>query len=79
VEGLKQNRRLARAVADAALANLRRLLTYKCPWYGSSLVEAEPFYPSSKRCSRCGVVNTPLSLWERTFRGDSCGLILDPG
>jgi putative transposase len=77
VEGMKQNRRLARAVADAALANLRRLLSYKCAWYGSSLVEADPFSPSSKRCSRCGVVKTTLPLWERTFRCDSCGLILD--
>ncbi len=77
VEGMKQNSRLARVVADAALAKRRRQLEYKCPWYGSRLVKADVFYPSSKRCSRCGVVKTTLPLWERTFRCDACGLVLD--
>jgi len=77
VEGLKRNRRLARVMADAALGNLRRQLRYKCPWSGSRLVEAHPFYPSSKRCSRCGAVKDILPLWVRTFGCEGCGLILD--
>jgi len=40
-------------------------------------VEAEPFFPSSKRCSRCKSVKTPLPLWKRTFRCDGCGLVID--
>ncbi|MCY0879712.1 MAG: RNA-guided endonuclease TnpB family protein [Firmicutes bacterium] len=77
VEGMKQNRRWARAVADAALATLRRQLQYKCLWYGARLVEADRFYPSSKRCAACGVVKDALPLWERTFRCDVCGVVLD--
>lgn len=77
VEGLKRNRRLARALADAALGNLRQQLRYKCSWSGSVLITADSFYPSSKRCSRCGAVKATLPLWERTFRCDSCGFILD--
>jgi putative transposase len=75
--GLLRNRRLSRALADAALAELRRQLAYKTAWYGSRLIEADPFYPSSKRCSRCGVVKAALPLWERTFRCDACGCVLD--
>lgn len=75
--GMLRNRRLARAVADASLAEIRRQLAYKTVWYGSHLLKAERFYPSSKRCSRCGAVKEKLPLWVRTFRCDACGLVLD--
>lgn len=77
VAGMLRNRRLARAVADASLAEIRRQLAYKTVWYGSHLLEAERFYPSSKTCSHCGAVKEELPLWERTFRCDTCGLVLD--
>jgi len=42
------------ALADAALGELRRQLAYKCGWYGSRLVVADRWYPSSQTCHRCG-------------------------
>jgi len=77
VAGMMRNRRLARAAADAAPAELRRQLAYKCVWYGSRLVEADRFWPSSKTCSHCGAVKERLPLWERVFRCDACGFVLD--
>ena len=77
VAGMGRNRRLSRSVADAALAELRRQLAYKCAWYGSQLVVADRFWPSSKRCSHCGAVKADLPLWERVFRCSACGLVLD--
>jgi putative transposase len=75
--GLVRNRRLARALADAGLGELRRQLTYKTTWYGSQLIVADPFYPSSKTCSACGRVKAKLTLAERTFTCQPCGLRLD--
>jgi putative transposase len=77
VAGLLRNRRLARAIADTGMAELRRQLTYKTQWNGSRLVVADPFYPSSKTCSGCGWVKAKLTLAERTFTCERCGLILD--
>ncbi|WPD18275.1 IS607 family element RNA-guided endonuclease TnpB [Thermaerobacter composti] len=77
VAGMLKNRRLARVLADAALAEIRRQLSYKCPWHGAVLVEAPPFYPSSKRCSRCGAVKPSLPLSQRVFRCEECGFVLD--
>ncbi len=77
VRGMLGNRRLARSLADAGFAEVRRLLAYKCGWYGSRLVVADRWFPSSKRCSRCGTVTAQLSLAERTFRCDACGLVID--
>src|SRR5215207_2883609 len=77
VAGMIRNRRLARALADAGLAELRRQLTYKTSWYGSQLIAADRFYPSSKTCSACGWVKAKLTLAERTFACETCGLRLD--
>jgi putative transposase len=75
--GLVRNRRMARALADAGLAGLRRQLTYKTSWYGSRLVVADRFYPSSKTCSACGWAKAKLTLAERIFNCEGCGLRLD--
>lgn len=36
----------------------RQVLTYKCDWYGNTLIVADRFYPSTQRCSACGFVKT---------------------
>ena len=77
VAGLLRNRRLARAIADTGMAELRRLLGYKATWYGTRLVVADRFYPSSKTCSGCGWVKAKLTLAERTFTCEACGLRMD--
>jgi putative transposase len=77
VAGMVRNRHLARVIADAGLAELRRQLTYKMTWYGSRLVVADPFYPSSKTCSACGWVKAKLTLAERIFTCEACGLRID--
>lgn len=70
-------RAINRALADAALAELRRQLSYKTHWYGSALVEADRWYPSSKTCSACGAVKAKLSPAERTYDCQACGASLD--
>jgi len=77
VAGMVRNRRVARALADTGLAELRRMLAYKTRWYGSRLVVADRFYPSSKTCSACGWVKAKLTLAERTFICEVCGLRID--
>lgn len=77
VAGMVRNRRLARALSDSSLAELRRQLTYKTTWYGSRLVVVDRFYPSSKTCSACGWVKAKLTLGERTFVCETCGQVID--
>lgn len=77
VKGMLRNRRLARSIADTGMATIRRQLAYKTVWYGSRLVTADPFYPSSKMCSSCGWVKVKLSLGERHFRCAQCGMTME--
>ncbi|HEU5028922.1 MAG TPA: IS607 family element RNA-guided endonuclease TnpB [Spirillospora sp.] len=76
VTGMVANRRLARAVADAGFGTARRMLNYKTAWKGGRLVVADRWFPSSKICSGCGGRKPSLSLSERTYRCDLCGLTL---
>ncbi|RQX07073.1 hypothetical protein DKL51_01115 [Micromonospora globispora] len=68
---------MARRIADAGFAELRRQLGYKTSWNGGRLVVADRWYPSSKTCSGCGAVKTKLALSERTYTCTTCGLTLD--
>jgi IS605 OrfB family transposase len=74
--GMLKNRRLAKAVSDASFAELRRQLQYKCAWYGTELVVADRWFPSSKTCSGYGHVQ-PTPLHVRTYHCSECGLVLD--
>jgi putative transposase len=77
VKGMQRNRSLALSISDAGFGELRRQLTYKSEWYGSSLVIADRFFPSSKLCSSCGVIKDTLSLSERTFDCEACSASFD--
>ncbi len=54
--GLSGARAKRRGLSDAALGTPRRRLSYKTGWYGSKLVVADRWYPSSKTCHTCGRV-----------------------
>ena len=77
VAGMVKNRCLAKAVSDASFGEFRRQLEYKTTRSGARLHVVDRWFPSSKTCSNCGVVKAKLSLSERTFNCDTCGLSLD--
>jgi putative transposase len=77
VAGMLRNRRLARHIADAGFAEIRRQLAYKTGWSGGRLLIADRWYPSSKTCSGCGAVKTKLALSEREYTCEACGLVID--
>ncbi|WP_237537703.1 transposase [Streptomyces sp. SID2999] len=73
VRNLMGNRSLARSIAHAAWAELRRMLEYKCAWYGRTLVVVDRFFPSSRMCSTCARVGDPLPLDVREWTCGGCG------
>lgn len=68
---------LSRGILDVAPGEVRRQLEYKTSWYGSRLHVVDRWAPTSKTCSSCGEVKPKLSLDERTFQCDDCGLVMD--
>src|SRR2546426_1772611 len=77
VKNMMGNHHLARAIADAAWSEMLRQLRNKTQWYGSTLITADRWYPSTKRCSTCGHVKDVTLLGERVFHCEACGLVTD--
>ena len=77
VAGMVKNHSLARSLSDAALGEFRRQLEYKTARSGAVLRVVDRWFPSSKTCSNCGTVKAKLSLSERVFNCNACGLSID--
>jgi putative transposase len=75
--GMLGLRSLARHVSDAAFGEFRRQLNYKTAWYGTELIVADRWFPSSKTCSGCGGIDPDLTLADRTYACTGCGLVID--
>lgn len=77
VSGMLKNHKLAGAIADGGFYEFKRQLEYKSKWYGSKLIIADRWFASSKTCSCCGHKKEKLSLKQRVFSCDSCGMVMD--
>ena len=77
VSGMLKNRKLAKAIADMGFHEFRRQLGYKCKLYGSQLIIADRWFPSSKICSNCGWHNPDLKLSDRWFLCIGCGSFIE--
>ncbi|HUG85990.1 MAG TPA: RNA-guided endonuclease TnpB family protein, partial [Euzebya sp.] len=75
--GWARGRGFNRAILDTGMGTVRRLLGYKTAWYGSQLLIADRWYPSSKTCSSCGARKPSLRLDERSYTCTACGATLD--
>ena len=67
VRNMVRNHSLARAISDASWSQFRTMLEYKADWYGRQVVAIDRFYPSTKTCSACGVINDAMSLGVREW------------
>jgi putative transposase len=70
-KGLTGARARRRGLSDSALGQTRRQLAYKTGWYGSRLVIADRWYPSSKTCHACG--NVQDIGWSEHWTCTGCG------
>ena len=71
-KGLSGARARRRGLADAALGTPRRHLSYKAGWYGSQLVVADRWFPSSKTCCACGHVQD--IGWDEHWQCGGCSI-----
>jgi len=77
VRGMMKNKHLARSIAQQKFYQFKTKLQYKCMLNGIELRIVDRFYPSSKMCSECGVINTTLKLSDRIYICTECGCVID--
>jgi putative transposase len=68
---------LAQATSDASFYEVKRQLLYKAEQHGGSVQLVDRWYASSKTCHACGWVKDDLTLADRVFLCEQCGVILD--
>ncbi len=76
VRNMVKNRKLARAISDAAWSDFRSMLEYKAAWYGREVIAVDRWFPSSKLCSVCGTLQEKMPLHVRTWTCE-CGTAHD--
>lgn len=67
VQGMKHNRKLARAISDVGMGEFRKQIEYKSLWNGEMLLFADQFFPSSKTCHCCNWKWKEMELSDRIF------------
>jgi putative transposase len=76
-KGMLANHCLAQAVSDASFFEVQRQLLYKAEQFGGYVQLVSQWYPSSKTCHDCGWIKEDLTLADRVFICQQCGVVLD--
>lgn len=77
VKGMSSNRKLARHILDQSFYEFKRQLEYKAQMYGSEIIIADRFFPSSKLCHVCNWKNEKLELKTRNWVCAECNTLHD--
>ena len=77
IKGMLKNHKLAKSISDVSWSEFVRQLEYKANWYERKIIKIPTFYPSSKTCSSCGNIKESLTLSERIYHCEYCGLEID--
>ncbi|MFQ9416876.1 MAG: RNA-guided endonuclease TnpB family protein [Lachnospiraceae bacterium] len=73
MKAMSQCLHFGKSVQENGYGMFRDMLDYKLAWKGKKLVKVDRFFPSSKKCSKCGKIkkraeiirkSLPLYVWK---------------
>lgn len=76
MKAMSQCLHFGKSVMDNSFGMFRTILVYKLEERGKQLVKIDRFYPSSKKCCKCGKIKKELKLSDRVYRCE-CGNTMD--
>ena len=72
-----EHKNWGKKTSDNGFGMFRAFLKYKLEEQGKLFIKIDKWFPSSKTCHYCGIINSELSIDDRTWRCPSCGEIID--
>ncbi|SHE99829.1 putative transposase, partial [Marinitoga hydrogenitolerans DSM 16785] len=72
ISGMMKNKHLSKEIQQSKLYEIIRQLEYKTKKHGIKLIKADRYYPSSKKCHKCGKIKKDLKLSDRIYMCE-CG------
>ena len=76
LRALSQCLSLGKNISDNGFGMFRVMLNYKLQDRGKYFVKIDKWFPSSKRCNKCGCVNSELKLGQMSWTCPSCGELI---
>lgn len=61
-------------VSDLSFSSFIQILKHVATNYGTTVLQIDKWYPSSKTCYECGEINRELKLSDREWNCQSCGI-----
>lgn len=77
IKGMLKNKHLSKSISQQRWFSLKTKLIRQVHEYGGEIRIVSRFFPSSKTCSKCGVIDKTLTLRDREFNCPSCGYTID--
>lgn len=75
--GNDTSHKLHKLISESNFYKFRIHLTNKCLEYGIKLRLVDTYYPSTKLCSKCGKKNKYITLKDRIYKCNKCGMTMD--
>ena len=72
IRGMFKNSRWSSKLQRIALYSLVEKIRYKCQWHEKKFIQVSRWYPSSKKCHKCGYYNGGLE-YEKEWTCPQCG------
>ena len=76
MKAMSQCLHFGKSVHDNGYGLFRKMLDYKLAWQGKRMIKVDRFFPSSKKCCKCGRIKKELKLSERVYHCE-CGNEMD--
>ena len=78
IKNMYQTHSIAKSLTNIPLAEIKRVLEYKCKWQNKKLLTINRYYPSSQTCSVCEYQNKEVKdLDIRSWECPKCGTLHD--
>lgn len=72
IRGMFQNK-WSPKLQKIGLYKLQNMIKYKSEWYGKKFIQINRFFPSTKKCNKCGYIYNDITLDIREWDCPQCG------